>query len=104
MPVIFYFWKIVNTERFRFLYPRSGICFCYVYKVPNCITEGVSRENIEFGLEFGNNTRSHTLPKETKTNFKERGKVILEICGQHIQQIPKRRMIPTHANVHTYSI
>ena len=74
--------------------------FCYVCKVPYCISEGVSRENIEFGLEFGNNTRSYTLPKETKKNFKERGKVILEICGQHIQQIPKRRMIPTHANVH----
>ena len=44
--------------------------FCYVYEVPNCISEGVSRENIDFGLEFGNNTRSHTLPKETKTNSK----------------------------------
>ena len=72
--------------------------FCYVYKVPNCISEGVSRENIEFGLEFGNNTRFHTLPKETKTNFKERGESNFGIVRPAYSA--NSEAFPTHANVH----
>ena len=78
--------------------PNTFNFFCYVCKVPNCISEGVSRENIEFGLEFGNLTRSHTLPKETKTNFKERGESNFGIVRPAYSA--NSEAFPTHANVH----